>query len=468
MVLAFRGAESLGEDPYNEEIRDPVAGYVYLSQTEKKVLDTLPLQRLRRIKQLAFSYLGYPGAVHTRFDHSIGTCHLSWRIAKRLGLSDEDIMAVRMAGLLHDVGHAPLSHIGEYVLEKYSPSWNTDQKHSNAIHEMLSVLIVRQYEPLRRVLDGPGGPGSEKVAEIIEHKPPPTLAKSIISGEIDADRLDYLLRDCHFTGVKYGIYDLERIVNTLLPIETEDGTRLAVKEEGVYAVEQLLLARYHMHAQVYNHKTRLVADEMAKRGLDLAIEEKSIDPTLFSIDEIPKKLDAYLGLDDESIFAQIISHKGTFSEDLFSRLKERRLLCKIYEIEINPSTIRDAQERFALSALTQSQRAYLEEQVAKELGVPKELTIAQVWTFKSPGFAYERRNRLDPKDVMVVRKDKTSESFPVMSKVLSDELLKRPTECLFVYAPLEEDGGNENALKERMKSFMPEMIKDWRKLTNFT
>ena len=179
----------------NKFIRDSIHGNLPLNEFEVEVLDYPQLQRLRRVKQLGFISLIYPGANHSRFEHSIGTMHLASKLAEQLELDDHDKDLVRMAGLLHDTGHGPFSHVSEAVFD--------------VPHEELTGFIVKESslaDKLSEKFD------TQEIVDIINGK---GRLGPIISGELDMDRMDYLIRDSHYTGVAYGVIDTERIISNL-------------------------------------------------------------------------------------------------------------------------------------------------------------------------------------------------------------------------------------------------------------
>lgn len=226
-------------------VYDEVHGYIPLSGVELRLVDTPTFQRLRRIKQLAQAWFVYPGAVHTRFSHSLGTMYLMDMIARkfvRAGIVPrDDVVLLKAAALLHDIGHTPYSHaIEEYFHERFGVS-----------HEDISYWIVTEDPHIREALSDYGLEPRE-VAAIIQGRHREVTYNMLISSDLDVDRLDYLLRDALHTGVKYGLIDLHRIVATLSV--GEDGY-LTIPEKAVQAAESFYIARLHMYRSVYYHKT---------------------------------------------------------------------------------------------------------------------------------------------------------------------------------------------------------------------
>lgn len=233
-------------------IRDSIHGDLHLTDFELKILDTVPIQRLRRIKQLGFANLVYPGANHTRFEHSIGTLFLANKLAHRLQLDDEIVELLRVCGLLHDIGHAPFSHVSERVL-----------KHN---HESVTKKIIKDSE-ITDILNTRFDP--KLITNIIEGK---TMYGKIISGDLDVDRMDYLKRDSYYTGVAYGIIDTERLLYSL----TYEGNELVLSDKGVQAAESTLLARYFMYPTVYQHHTTRIVNGMFRVALKRLLDDQVI------------------------------------------------------------------------------------------------------------------------------------------------------------------------------------------------
>jgi hypothetical protein len=249
-------------------IRDSIHGDIFLTEGELRIIDTPIFQRLRRIKQLGLNYLVYPSANHTRFEHSLGATHLAGRLADRLALGEAEGREVRLAALLHDIGHGPLSHTSEEFLRRYF----------NLSHEGMTEKLV--CGPTLAPLLDSIGVRPERVAEILAGEG--AYLSRMISGEFDVDRMDYLVRDSHHTGVAYGVIDLDRIVHTL---ELE-GSSLAVREGGLRAVEGLLVARFLMTPTVYLHHTSRIADAMFLRATEAAVQEGVLSlEDLFTLDD---------------------------------------------------------------------------------------------------------------------------------------------------------------------------------------
>ncbi len=232
-------------EPAVKNVYDELHGYIPLNEVELKVVDTPTFQRLRRIKQLAQAWYVYPGAVHTRFSHSLGVMYLMGIIAGKLvqeGLIPrDDIQLLKLAALLHDIGHTPFSHgVEHYFIHKFKLR-----------HEELSRWVIEEDPYITDALVEYGFEPKE-VAAIVAGLHKEIVYNELLSSDLDVDRLDYLLRDALHTGVAYGLIDLDRIVQT---ITVDSEGYIAVPQKAVQAVENFYMARLHMYRTVYYHKT---------------------------------------------------------------------------------------------------------------------------------------------------------------------------------------------------------------------
>jgi HD superfamily phosphohydrolase len=237
------------------EIRDPIHGFINRTELEEKIIDTTVFQRLRGIKQLAMAHLVYPGAMHTRFDHCIGAMNIAGKLGERL-IDDREVQRIiRVATLLHDVGHGPFSHVSEDTLEKYYDRSKIKPKAKEKIHEHVTGDIIAMSPEIRTLISETD---RNKIIGLLWGTSGEPVYRGIVSGPLDADKQDYLLRDSYFCGVKYGIFDSERLINTLQIHNDGHDQSLAASIDGIYAIEQFVLAKYHMTTQVYRHKVRLI------------------------------------------------------------------------------------------------------------------------------------------------------------------------------------------------------------------
>ena len=279
-------------------IRDSVYGDITLKEFEVKIMDMPQFQRLRRIKQLGLINLIYPGATHTRFEHCVGTMHLGSKLAEELNLTKDEIELIRVSALLHDIGHGPFSHVSEGVL--------------SVPHEELTKYVVTKTS-MKDLLEEKFD--VNKIADIVNGK---GYLGPIVSGELDVDRMDYLLRDSHNTGVSYGIIDYERIISNL---KLENGLTLDIK--GVQAAEGALVSRYFMYPSVYQHHTTRIVNSMFRRAL-----KKTIDLNIINEKDIYK-------YDDNDIIALFRNCDNEFVNDIMFRLDNRHIPKRVKTIRLD-------------------------------------------------------------------------------------------------------------------------------------
>jgi uncharacterized protein len=312
--------------------RDPVHNIIRLrTDTDEgelmmRLIDTPEFQRLRRIKQLGLGLYTYQGAEHSRFTHSLGAFHLMSRVLDRLGekyqIDEANHAASRAAALLHDVGHGSFSHVMEKVLGFHHEKWTVEVVLSEATE---IGRLLRSYSPDL----------SAKVAAIIEGKFQPAALGQLVSSQLDVDRMDYLLRDSLMTGAKYGIYDLEWIINALAIDEEND--RIYVAARGLYAVEEYLQARYYMFRQVYFHRTLRSAEAVLRSILRRALKLLETDkPVWYAPDTAFEKvlrrksltITEHLEVDDSDVLFHVKQWQRSSDEvlaDLSRRFTGRRL-----------------------------------------------------------------------------------------------------------------------------------------------
>jgi len=321
-------------------IRDSVHGNLKLEEFEVRLTDTPEIQRLRRIKQLGFTYLVYPGANHSRFEHSIGTMYLATRLAKNLQLDEDTKTLIRSCAILHDAGHGPFSHVSEGVLDS-----SHEELTSKLIKESHLGDILSEKFSLREILNVISGEGS---------------LGQIISGELDVDRMDYLLRDSYYTGVAYGVIDVERLIYNM---KLDDG--LVLRSKGVQAAESMLLARYFMYPSVYQHHTTRIVNSMFRRCLRKLLEEE-----VLNANEIYR-------YDDTDIIAAARSQTG-YIHDIMSRLDTRQLYKRVYSLKLDD--IADPETVFQLDP-TKIRKA--EEDIASLLGADADCVLVDVPEYPS-------------------------------------------------------------------------------------
>jgi HD superfamily phosphohydrolase len=296
------------------------------------------MQRLRRIHQLAMASALYPGATHSRFEHSLGVYHIASAICDRLGITGDDRRLVQRAALLHDVGHGPFSHVSEIPLARYSDNDCLADKDLGAeeVHEAVTADIIERHPALNHVLSPRE---REAAAGLIRGTYPDPIAKAIISGPLDADKQDYLLRDSQMCGVRYGIFDLDRLVQSLTTVPDGDGEKaLAIHRDGVHVVEQFLMAKYYITNQVYSHRVRLITDQMLVRAVILGVEHDCIEELrqLYAYDGTDTFVERYSQWDDYRFLARFSddSFSSSYCAKMLNALKCRRHHKQVFEANL--------------------------------------------------------------------------------------------------------------------------------------
>ena len=284
------------------EIRDPVHNFILFNDSEKRIIDSEPVQRLKHIKQLALTCEVYPGATHSRFEHSLGTMELATqafntivrkrRALDKLNWSDDEIslyrQVLRIGALLHDIGHAPFSHASQDLFPtecKGHESFSEAFICSNYIKPLLSFVP----DQVVAIALGPERKAQEDASR--------QLLQEIVAGELGVDRMDYLVRDALHSGAAAGRFDYHRLLNTLTVIEhpTTGTPVLAIEKGGLHAAEGLFLARYFMFLQVYFHDVRRIYDCHLRDFLSAYLPDG----------HFPAQLDEYMKLTDDSVGAAI-------------------------------------------------------------------------------------------------------------------------------------------------------------------
>ena len=304
-----------------KKFRDPIHGFIHVSPEELKIIDTPIFQRTHNIKQLSLGYYAYHGAEHSRFGHMIGAMHIAGlaydaivKNTKKLGEEfvhdDMDRKTLRVAALLHDIGHAPFSHTLENIL---------DSRHE----EYSKILVQTYYEDILKK----SGIEPQTVNELIDgiYAKKPYLSK-IVSGQLDVDRLDYLLRDSYYAGVSYGRYDLGRIIDQLAIVDN----KFVILQGGYEAVEQLVFSRYQMYQQVYFHKTKRSFELMLWKCSELMKDKGLLDyPTIKEL-ENESGIEDYIKRDDRWFLNQIFGATNPQIMRIADMIKNRKPYLETY------------------------------------------------------------------------------------------------------------------------------------------
>jgi len=371
---------------YWGEIKDPVYGYVYITEAEKEIIDSFPVQRLRRLRQLAGAEFVYPGANHTRFEHSIGVMYLAGLLAENPNLSqhlsEDEAQMIRIAALLHDVGHGPFSHIFEHLLEKFL----------HKSHEDMNVWVVQNSE-LKDIINRLGYDPNvmAKLSVGWLHKPKRAFMDQIIRSAVDVDKLDFVVRDTHHTGAEYGYVDIFRIIHMLDVIDEN----IAVDIGALSALESFILARIESFKSIYFHRVARAAQLM----IAMAMEEAKDELGLLDF-QSPEN---YLAFDDYTVWATLKKCKE--SRKIIENLERRRLLKCAYD---QTFYVRDKM----LSSIFSNEeiRKQIRDQIASEAGVKPQSVMIDVPTL--PSVPYRHSVLLEPMEIPVFYKTRDGRKVP--------------------------------------------------------
>src|SRR5216117_2302266 len=357
-------------------IKDPIHGYIRVNETERTVLDTRPVQRLRRLRQLAGSEFVYPAANHTRFEHVIGAMHLAGALADALPIDapEHQQEQLSLAALLHDIGHGPFSHVFEPLLVKYL----------GKNHEDFVPWLVNETEIGQRLESADLNPkilGRLAIGKLSDGKQP--FLDQIISSGVDVDKMDYVVRDSFHTGAGYGSIDVHRLLYTMDIVEN----RLSVDGAAVATLESFLLARFESFRTIYFHKASRAVQIMIVKALEAARDELD----LLSFDEP----DDYLRLDDYKVWTDLRECRK--SRRIMQDLEARRLLKCAYEKNVY------APDQLVSNVITKdSVRLNIQNEIANKAKVSPEEVVIDVPTL--PSVPYHNAVEIQPLDIPVFKR----------------------------------------------------------------
>ncbi|TKJ85155.1 hypothetical protein PaeCFBP13512_20785 [Paenibacillus sp. CFBP13512] len=339
----MKPVQPLGEE---KVFKDPVHNYIHVQdRLIWTLINTPEFQRLRRIRQLGTSYLTFHGAEHSRFSHSLGVYEITRRIIsqfERGGFEDwprEESLVALCAALLHDLGHGPFSHSIEEAFDMDHEEW--------------TCRILLGDTEVNRVLEEAESGLAERVASVIRKDYEKKIVVNLVSSPLDADRMDYLLRDAYFTGVNYGTIDVDRILRMLRP----HNGRVVVKESGMHAIEDYLMARYQMYWQVYFHpvtrSSDIVLKQIFRRAKELFDEGFDFKFLPYPLPELFKgdiQVGDYLLLDEalvQTAFMQWTREDDDILSDVCHRFMQRKLYKYVETDLIDKQTISSIRSEFA-------------------------------------------------------------------------------------------------------------------------
>jgi len=379
-------------------IRDPIHGDIKLEGLFLDLIEAPEIQRLYNIKQLGFAHLVYPGAHHTRLEHSLGTYHMASKAAEVLNFDKDEKEIIACAAFLHDIGHGPFSHTLESLIRE---SLNVD--HVDLTEKLIfgEHTIFEPYEIdyvgsscVFDILDK-NSIDKREIVSIIRgktHKKP--YLSQILNSSIDVDQLDYLIRDSYYTGVAYGMIDIERFLQTLII----DKNRLAVKKKGIGVVENILMARALMYSSVYFHKTVRIAELMLSKAIEMLINSK------------PFK---FFKMTDNELLNEL-KREDSYQREIVTRIKYRKLFKQAYFISKSNLSKNDINEIKKLENINYRRKKELE--IEKSLGIPKGYIIIDVPFLE----LHQAEPRIDKTDILIVNENesKTLDQYTPLAKAI--------------------------------------------------
>ena len=400
--------------------RDPVYGYVHVyDQLIWDLIQTKEVQRLRRIKQLGGTYMVFHTAEHSRFSHSLGVYEMARKIIRALMhrgtiLSEDERLLVLSAALLHDLGHGPFSHSFESVF--------------SVRHELFTERIIMENTEVNRVLEAYQKGFATKVRDVINKTYPNPLIISIISSQLDADRLDYLLRDAYFTGAPYGEIDVERILRTMRVVNN----KIVYKVSGMHAIEDYLMSRYQMYWQVYLHSTGrsfdLVIQNMLRRVRELIFSGYEFKRPLEALKDLfleeEPSVETYLKFDDSTIsyYASLFTdEEDEILRDFADRFINRRLLKEVH---------------YTPNDETNEKLKQVKEYMI-ELGINPDYYLLTDHCVKTPYDYYGHKTNCLPDCIELLMRDGSIQEISEVSTIIKGIIAVKPKQEHKVYFPLD-------------------------------
>jgi len=371
---------------YWGEIKDPVHGYVYITEAEKDTIDSYTMQRLRRLRQLAGSEYVYPAANHTRFEHCVGVMYLAGKVLENPNISrmvsDDEVDMARIAALLHDVGHGPFSHVFEQLLIKYL----------DKTHEDITSWVIEKGELSDRISKSGYKPKEvSKLAVGKLHKSSKAFLDQIISSAVDVDKQDFIVRDTFHTGAEYGFIDVFRLIHALDIL----GENLAVELGALSALEAFMIARIESFKSIYFHRVGRAAQIMLAMAMEKANKELGL--TAFKTPE------EYLAMDDYAVWAQLKNCEA--SKEIIKDLENRKMLKCAYE--------RTFYEKDTMVSNIFGREAYrrqMQIEIAREANVSEESVIIDVPTV--PSVPYHNSVLMEPMEIPLFSRNQLGEKTP--------------------------------------------------------
>ncbi len=422
--------------------RDPVYGYVHVfDKLIWDLIQTKEVQRLRRIKQLGGTYMVFHTAEHSRFSHSLGVYEMARKIIRALMycgtvLEEEERLLVLSAALLHDLGHGPFSHSFESVF--------------NVRHELFTERIIMEDTEVNQVLESYQKGFATKVRDVINKTYENPLVINIISSQLDADRLDYLLRDAYFTGAPYGEIDVERILRTMRVVNN----KIVYKVSGMHAIEDYLMSRYQMYWQVYLHSTGrsfdLVIQNMLRRVRELVLSGYQFRHPIGALADLflekDLSVETYLKFDDATIshYASLfVEEEDEILSDFADRFIHRRLLKEMHYVpndEVNKNLIKIGE--------------YM-----SILGINPTYYLITDHSVKTPYDYYGHKTNCLPDCIELLMRDGSIKEISEVSTIIKGIIAVKPKQEYKIYFPLDLIKASGNVeMKNKILELLPENI----------
>ena len=422
--------------------RDPVYGYVHVfDKLIWDLIQTKEVQRLRRIKQLGGTYMVFHTAEHSRFSHSLGVYEMARKIIRALMycgtvLEEEERLLVLSAALLHDLGHGPFSHSFESVF--------------NVRHELFTERIIMEDTEVNQVLESYQKGFATKVRDVINKTYENPLVINIISSQLDADRLDYLLRDAYFTGAPYGEIDVERILRTMRVVNN----KIVYKVSGMHAIEDYLMSRYQMYWQVYLHSTGrsfdLVIQNMLRRVRELVLSGYQFRHPIGALADLflekDLSVETYLKFDDATIshYASLfVEEEDEILSDFADRFIHRRLLKEMHYVpndEVNKNLIKIGE--------------YM-----SILGINPTYYLITDHSVKTPYDYYGHKTNCLPDCIELLMRDGSIKEISEVSTMIKGIIAVKPKQEYKIYFPLDLIKASGNVeIKNKILELLPENI----------
>ena len=422
--------------------RDPVYGYVHVfDKLIWDLIQTKEVQRLRRIKQLGGTYMVFHTGEHSRFSHSLGVYEMARKIIRALMycgtvLEEEERLLVLSAALLHDLGHGPFSHSFESVF--------------NVRHELFTERIIMEDTEVNQVLESYQKGFATKVRDVINKTYENPLVINIISSQLDADRLDYLLRDAYFTGAPYGEIDVERILRTMRVVNN----KIVYKVSGMHAIEDYLMSRYQMYWQVYLHSTGrsfdLVIQNMLRRVRELVLSGYQFRHPIGALADLflekDLSVETYLKFDDATIshYASLfVEEEDEILSDFADRFIHRRLLKEMHYVpndEVNKNLIKIGE--------------YM-----SILGINPTYYLITDHSVKTPYDYYGHKTNCLPDCIELLMRDGSIKEISEVSTIIKGIIAVKPKQEYKIYFPLDLIKASGNVeIKNKILELLPENI----------